>query len=166
MNARFALGAYFIFAAAHMIYMAVPGFGPYAHLRHEFQNPLDGGVFWPLVWTTVAESGALKDIFPSVHTAIPTYCVTFAILHRRQWPYGWVWPILLFWASQIVIATMFLRWHYLIDIVAGLTLAVASALASVRICEWEDGFRRREGLQPVFKPIWPRTEAVSQAEQA
>ena len=40
---------------------------------------------------------------------------------------------------------MFLRWHYLVDIVAGLTLATTAALVSHRIVVRE--IARREGLK-------------------
>jgi len=45
---------------------------------------------------------------------------------------------------------MFLRWHYLIDIFAGLTLATFAALASHRIVTWEAGHRVRRGVTPIY----------------
>jgi membrane-associated phospholipid phosphatase len=63
-----------------------------------------------------------------------------------------------FAATQIIIATMFLRWHYLIDIVAGLTLATTAALLSYAIVKWETKRRREAGLPPTFSIIeWPWT---------
>lgn len=75
--------------------------------------------------------GALKDIFPSLHTAAPTFFALFSVRHRRLAAFRFTWPVVAFFASQIILATMFLRWHYLADIVAGLSLSgVAMVVAS------------------------------------
>ena len=66
--------------------------------------------------------GAQKDIFPSLHTAAPTFFALFSFRHRSAAVQVHV-ADRAFCATQIICATMFLRWHYLIDIFAGLTLA-------------------------------------------
>jgi membrane-associated phospholipid phosphatase len=148
--AHFALGIFFVFCTGHLVYMLVPGWGPYRYLDGHFDNALEGGLFWSLVKTTVEAGGAQKDIFPSLHTAAPTYFAIFSYMHRRALPYRYTWPVLAFAATQIIIATMFLRWHYLIDIVAGLVLATTAALASYKIVRWETARRHRRGLPPIF----------------
>jgi membrane-associated phospholipid phosphatase len=60
----------------------------------------------------------------------------------------------------MILATMFLRWHYLVDVVAGVTLAVAGAYAGARIADWEYAKRERLGLQAAWMPLvypWERT---------
>jgi hypothetical protein len=58
-----------------------------------------------------------------------------------------------FVATQIIVATMFLRWHYMIDIVAGLTLAFTAQAVGQHIADWESAKRERLGLQPVWMPL-------------
>lgn len=53
-----------------------------------------------------------------------------------------------------MIATMFLRWHYLIDVVAGLMLATTAALLIGPVIDWE--LRRRE--HRLRTPLWPLLE--------
>jgi hypothetical protein len=57
-------------------------------------------------------------------------------------------------ATQIIIATLFLRWHYLIDVVAGLALRhdglASPAIASV---DRERARRERLGVQPAWMPL-------------
>ena len=60
---------------------------------------------------------------------------------------------MVFFASQIAISTMFLRWHYLIDVIAGLVLAAVVSHLSARIAIWEDEKRRGAGKEPVFTAI-------------
>lgn len=155
--AHFSYGIFFIFCTGHLVYLMVPGWGPYVHLASRFQHPLEGGLFWHLVKATVDAGGSLKDIFPSLHTATPTYFAIFSFMHRRTFPFRYTWPILAFASTQIIIATMFLRWHYLIDIFAGLALATTAALVSYRVVIWEMAFRARSGRTPIYTLLpWPR----------
>jgi hypothetical protein len=64
-----------------------------------------------------------------------------------------------FVAIQIIVATMFLRWHYLVDIVAGITLAIAASLIGQRVSDWERAKRDRLSLQTAWEPLvypWSR----------
>ncbi|MBX3186637.1 MAG: phosphatase PAP2 family protein [Labilithrix sp.] len=162
--AHFALGAMMVAGTGQLLYMVVPGYGPYHHLAGHFENPLEGGLFWRLVQATVAAGGSQKDIFPSLHTAVPTYFAIFSYMHRRVFPFKLTWPFMAFTATQIIIATMFLRWHYLIDIIAGLALATTAAFLSRKIVTWETERRRKIGAQPIFSLLeWPRSKAESGA---
>jgi membrane-associated phospholipid phosphatase len=106
------------------------------------------------VQATVADVGAQKDIFPSLHTAVPTMLTLFAFRYRRDsWPLRWSWPLVGFAASQIIGATMFLRWHYLIDICAGISLAALAVWFSDRAVRWDDARRERLGLAPAWTAL-------------
>jgi hypothetical protein len=157
--ARFAVGIFLVFMTAHLLYMVVPGWGPYWYLKGSFQNELEGARFWPLVRETVDVGGAQKDIFPSLHTAVPTYLAIFSFRHRRLFPFGYTWPVVSFIATQIIIATMFLRWHYLVDVVAGLALAGAASVAGQHIADWERQRRERLGIQPAWMPLAPASRS-------
>lgn len=159
--AHFSLGIFVVFCTGHLVYMLVPGYGPYRHLAGQFQNQLDGGLFWALVKATVEAGGAQKDIFPSLHTAAPSYFAMFSFIHRRAFPFKYTWPIMAFVAFQIICATMFLRWHYLVDIFAGLTLAAVAAFGSKKVIDWEKGRRQRAGVPPVFELLeWRKALGV------
>jgi len=144
------LGIVTVFTVGHLLYIAVPGYGPYAYLAGQFQHELHGGLWWPLVRHAVDSAGARKDIFPSLHTAAPTFLALLSLRHRKRLPFRFTWPFAILFASQIVIATMFLRWHYLIDVCAGLALAATSLLIAARVARWEKSSRERRGLAPVW----------------
>lgn len=155
--AHFSLGIVVVFCVGQLLYMVVPGWGPYRHLAGHFEHPLEGGLFWRLVKATVEAGGSQKDIFPSLHTAAPTYFAIYSFMHRRVLPFRFTWPFMAFAASQIILATMFLRWHYLVDIIAGITLATTAALVSRRVVVWETAQRRKRAVRPIFKPLpWER----------
>jgi hypothetical protein len=142
--AHFALGIFMVFCTGHIIYTIVPGFGPYHFLAGRFEHTLSGGPFWHAVMATVSDAGAQKDIFPSLHTAAPTYFALFSYRHRKALPYKYTWAVVAFCASQIIIATMFLRWHYLIDIFAGVALAYYGCRVSEKLVVADA--RRRERI--------------------
>jgi hypothetical protein len=153
---QFAVGMLLVFTTAHLLYMVVPGWGPYWYLRGTFHHELRGGAFWKLVREAVDAGGAQKDIFPSLHTAAPTFLAIFSFRHRRLVPFRYSWPVITFFATQIIIATMFLRWHYFVDVVAGLILATAAAVMGDRIGSWESAKRERLGRQPAWMPpVYP-----------
>lgn len=124
-------GGMMIIATGHFLYTLVPGVGPYASLV--FDEPLAGGFWWRQVEITVAAAGAQLDIFPSLHTAWPVYFMLHAYAHRDFLPYRVLWPILGFIALNIVIATMFLRWHWFIDVALGLLLAFGARAFAVAV---------------------------------
>ncbi len=85
-SAHFALGVFTVFCTGHLLYMLVPGRGPYRYLAGQFSHPLEGGLFWRLVKATVDAGGSQKDIFPSLHTAVPTFFAVYQFMHRRVLP--------------------------------------------------------------------------------
>jgi hypothetical protein len=155
---EFALGILSLYAIAHMLYMVVPAYGPWVHLNGQFSHELHGSFWWPLVRKTVDAVGARKDVFPSLHTAGPTFLALFSWRHRKKNPFRYTWPVVAFFATQIIIATMFLRWHYLVDIVAGLTLAISVTFVTPKVLAWERDRRARYGLEPTWTMLpWPKS---------
>jgi hypothetical protein len=141
-TAEFAVGTTLVFGIGQLGYMAVPGYGPVRHLASQFAAPLDGGFWWSCVAATVEDAGALKDIFPSLHTAVPMWFTLFAI-HQARTDKRWRWAAMVtgFFACNIVVSTMLLRWHYAIDVVAGLTFAITTSIVTPKLVRWEERFR-------------------------
>lgn len=146
------LGASIVCSLGHIGYTLVPGLGPFETL--EFAEPLNGGLFLGLVLDTVASTGAALDIFPSLHTAYPTFFALWAFSNRKHRVVKWVWPVLAFFAVNIVVSTMFLRWHWAIDVMAGLGLA----FFAWRFGQFASRFEMKKGTgsdrrQPVWEPL-------------
>lgn len=131
------IGAFVVCGGGHFIYTLVPGVGPYAAIP--FDAPLDGGFWWHQVQVTVHSAGAQLDIFPSLHTAYPTYFTLHAFAFRKTKPFKYVWPIIAFFTINMVTATMFLRWHWGIDVLAGLTLATTARITAMYFAQRESG---------------------------
>lgn len=154
-------GLLFVVCVGHTLYIAVPGLGPHAFLRGQFAHELSGGFWWPTVKAAVDSvggdsAGTRTDIFPSLHTACPTFLTLFSFRNRAHRPYRYVWPVTAFFTSQIIVATMFLRWHYLLDVIAGLTLATLAFLVSRAVPRLEARARAARGAGPVWRPLFGR----------
>ncbi len=145
-------GGMLVVSLGHTIYTLVPGEGPFAHYPELFQHELAvGGFWWSQVSKAVAAAGAQFDIFPSLHTAFPSFFALHAFRHRKTRPYKYTWPINAFLAINIMIATLFLRWHYGIDVIMGLLLAFSAqrlAMAAYRA----ETLRRDDERQEVWEP--------------
>jgi hypothetical protein len=108
------------------------------------------------VQLAVEERGALLDIFPSIHTALSVLCALHAFRYRNEAPMRWVWLLTLFAVANIVIATVFLRWHYGVDLIAGAALAASAQAVAIRM--WPHEGARAQGpskLQEVWEPFFP-----------
>jgi hypothetical protein len=152
-SAQFAIGTAVVFGIGQLGYVLVPGFGPTHHLASQYAGDLTGGFFWQAVLDTVQAGGAMKDIFPSLHTAGPIWYSLFA-WHRAHETSSRRWKALAvvttIFAAHIVVSTVVLRWHYVIDLAAGTLLATTAFWASKRATRWEQITRDRLGLRPAW----------------
>jgi hypothetical protein len=159
---EFMLGMLIIVCIGHTGYILVPGFGPFRAMPEMFEHELPSGLWMDLVWSTVRTNGAMKDIFPSLHTAGPCFIAMFSFRNRDRLPFRFTWPLLTFFAANIIIATMFLRWHYVIDVFAGFSLATLAALISPRVTRWEVTRRLASNL-PLLVPVFGRQSPQNSA---
>ena len=92
---------------------------------HEYAAPLAGGTFHRMILHAVERTGGNLGAFPSLHVGATAYTVLFDARHNRLRAWTYV-PVLLL----IAIATLVLRYHYVVDLLAGAGLAwIASRLA-------------------------------------
>lgn len=143
---EFSIGIISLYCIGQIVYSLVPGYGPVRELAGQFSSSFPHGLWLDSVMITVANGGAQKDIFPSLHTATPAFLTLFSFRNRRVLPFGYTWPVVGFFALNIVIATLFLRWHWVIDVVAGLVLAWFGWWLGVSLTSWEIRRRTRLGL--------------------
>ncbi len=137
---RFAVGV-LLLLLGHLIYLFVPARGPYEYLAHACSGPLPGGPIYAHVMATQIHAGPGLDAFPSLHTAITLYLVAFV---RQYWPrYRWVGYFL---ASQISVATVFLRFHYVVDVVAGAAFGFLVIASAPRLLDWYRRLRIDAGV--------------------
>ena len=157
---EFGLAMFAVVCLTHVLYFLVPGFGPHRHLAALFHHSLPAGRWHDMVMRAVASGGAQKDIFPSLHTGAPSLMAMFSFRHRAVRPFRYSWPLVAFFSVNIMGATIYLRWHYLVDVIAGLALAWAATAIAPRVIRWEERRRERLGLEPT----WPRWRGDAASE--
>ena len=112
----------FGFYLSYLGYIAVPAIGPrfLASIAEAQTKPLTGiWLFVPVRQMLDRAEGITRDCFPSGHTELTLLVLLYAYkLHRRSF-----WFFLPF-GIGIVLSTVYLRYHYVIDVVAGALLAV------------------------------------------
>ena len=119
-----------------------------ARLQHELTGQSGGRASA----TMVDSAGARTDAFPSLHTAAPTFIALHAFRQRNDLIFRWAWIPTAFLASRrIVISTMFLRWHHLIDVIPGSSPAFAMWIIVPIVARYEIS-RRRRGFRRCSHP--------------
>ncbi len=114
------IGALFI---GYLGYLYLPAVGPHAWLPGStWSVALDGDFIGPAVRSLNANHGGAfpRDAFPSLHTANAVTILLVAWRHDRR-----AFLVCLLPCAGLVAATVYLRWHYVVDVVAGAALAMA-----------------------------------------
>jgi membrane-associated phospholipid phosphatase len=104
-------------------YLLVPAMGPLKALTEHFGAPLTGGPITTLNDWVVQHGSAVYDVFPSLHVLMT--CVLLEH-DRREHPlrFQWMLPV----AVGLVLSTVYLRYHYAMDLLAGFLWFVAVRL--------------------------------------
>ncbi len=130
------VGALFI---GYLGYMFLPTLGPHAWLPlSTFSVPLDGDFIGPAIRSLNAGFGGAfpRDAFPSLHTANAVTMLLVAWKHDRR-----AFAVCLLPCCVLVFSTVYLRFHYVVDVAAGAALAVLWQLAVPRIVAREEASR-------------------------
>jgi len=114
----FTVGLFSLYGIGFLGYALVPAGGPYLALAGEFASPLVGGPIteWNAMLVHAGSSGV--DVFPSLHVAVSSFLLGFDFRHQRRRFWVYLLPCCGLWLS-----TLYLRYHYLIDVLAGFALA-------------------------------------------
>jgi membrane-associated phospholipid phosphatase len=129
------------FYIGYLTYVLVPAIGPIYTIS--YAHPI-GGIAASFV---AGKSLVAHDCFPSLHTSITIVMVTFVYRYRRKWL--WLYAPM---ALLIIWSTLYLRFHYAIDVIAGFALAlVMTQLAPRMVASWER-FRTRNASVSVQVP--------------
>lgn len=104
-------------------YLFLPALGPHAWLPSStWPVALEGDFIGPAIRSLNANHlGAFpRDAFPSLHTANAATILLVAWRHDRR-----AFAVFLLPCLGLIAATVYLRWHWVVDVAAGAALAVA-----------------------------------------
>lgn len=112
---RYYAGLFSIYAIGYLGYSIFPALGPYLATADHFQVPLDGWWITRVTTEIVLSASNRVDVFPSLHVANSIYTLLFDWMNRR-----WRFRLYIVPCVGLVVATLYLRYHYLIDVICGL----------------------------------------------
>ncbi len=120
-------GIVLCFYLSYVGYLLVPAIGPRFTLAHLQTADLQAGPFIATIQETLNGMEKNKtDAFPSGHTAVALMTLYYAWKKKEGLLAGILLPV----ASALVFSTVYLRYHYVIDVIAGIALTgVTIALA-------------------------------------
>ena len=141
---QFLTGWVFTYCISYLGYLFLPAHGPGAFLAGQFDVELRGGFFYAMVVRGVANTGGLIGAFPSLHGGSSLYLCLFDLKTNLLRGLTYV-PVVI----MIYGATIMLRYHYVIDLIAGTVIAVSCSFAGRRaFLRWAR--RRQEAGLPAL----------------
>lgn len=120
-----AFGIVLCFYLSYIGYLLVPAVGPRFTLNHAQTADLQTGPI--TLWIRQTLDGLehnKTDAFPSGHTAVALVTLVYAWKYREK-VLSW---ILVPAVSALIISTVYLRYHYVVDVIAGILLAALTVL--------------------------------------
>jgi membrane-associated phospholipid phosphatase len=139
------LGVIVCFYLGYLLYVVFPAAPPRLVLVYDFKRSLQG---YPHLFSNLsARAFALLPVdsraaFPSLHAAVSSLALLYAWRYVRPW----FWVLLPF-ALGLWVSTVYLRHHYVVDLIAGWMLAPAAAWAAPRLDAWWAERQRRRGYE-------------------
>lgn len=129
------------FFISYVGYLLVPAVGPRFTLNDQQAGPIKG-LFWGnyILEFLTAHAFNKRDCFPSGHTGITLIVLYYAHAHHKK-----LFAIMLPVAVLLVMATVLLRLHYVIDVIAGFGLAALAIFIAER---WNPRFLRAPNGPP------------------
>jgi hypothetical protein len=123
---RFCTGLYTVYAGGLIGYVLLPAAGPYVAMAGDFHRALEGGWLTRIHQAIVVQGTNGVDVFPSLHCGVTSFLLFFDRRHAPRRYRRLLAPVIVLWLS-----TIYLRYHYFVDVVAGFALSgIGLALAS------------------------------------
>jgi len=124
-RARFLTGFAVTYALAYLGYLFLPTTGPIEFLG---TVPPRGGAVHRMIVEAVASTGGNHGAFPSLHVGASSFLCLFDLRHDRLRGLTYA-PMV----GLIAFSTLFLQYHYVVDLIAGVAIAlVADRVAGER----------------------------------
>ena len=119
------------FYISYIGYYITPVIGPRFTLNHLQSFPLTGVLFFDFIRNTIVQAeGIMRDCCPSGHAMISLLTVLLAWRYTRNF-----FPIAVIWAFLIIFSTVYLRYHYVTDLIVGMALGFVVYWQGLKIVE-------------------------------
>lgn len=124
---EFYAGLFTVYGLGFLGYLLVPAAGPWLAYPELFDIKLYGGTITAVNQSMVEQGSNRVDVWPSLHCAASAFILLFAWRHHRR---EFHWLLLPF--VGLCLSTLYLRYHYFIDMLSGFILAAFALYESRR----------------------------------
>ncbi len=122
----------FCFYLSYLGYILMPALGPRFTINNLQTKELQGFIIaGPIQEFLNRLEGIKRDAFPSGHTGIALIVLYLAYRFNRR--FFWIClPVV----AALIFSTVYCRYHYVVDVIAGLGLTIVTILLGERYYEW------------------------------
>jgi membrane-associated phospholipid phosphatase len=124
----FHAGLFSLYGIGFIGYTLLPALGPWLALAAQYHRPLSGWWMTELMLAIYPYGTNGADVFPSLHCAVPAFILGFDARRDQRAFRRWLLPVVGLWLS-----TIYLRFHYFVDVVVGLGLAALALIVVVLV---------------------------------
>jgi membrane-associated phospholipid phosphatase len=128
------------FYIGYIGYVIFPAVGPKFSMANLFETSLSGNYITDklsFIMNYEISEYTRRDCFPSLHNGIILLILLFAFKHKKT--YGFIF---LPFAVALFISTLYLRYHYFVDMIAGFLLAIVMFYSGPLLNKWWEMKRR------------------------
>ena len=126
-------GIVLCFYLSYIGYLLVPAVGPRFTLDHMQTTDLQAGLFIQKIQSVLNGLEHNKtDAFPSGHTAVALITLYYAWKKKEKVLSAVLLPV----ALGLIISTVYLRYHYVIDVLAGIALTALTIYLAPKMNTW------------------------------
>jgi hypothetical protein len=128
----FLLGLTLTYAIAYLGYLLLPARGPAGFHAAHYAHALPGGPIHAFMQGAVEANGGAIGAFPSLHVGGAVYLCLFSLRRNRMRGLTYL-PVV----PLVALSTVVLRWHYVIDWLGGIAVALlALAVTPALLAAW------------------------------
>jgi membrane-associated phospholipid phosphatase len=127
-------------------YIILPAASPYVVIPELYHIDIWKGTSFISKWLQAIVNlspDRVRDAFPSMHNSITLLTVFMAWRYNRI-----IFWVLLPLAISLVIATVYLRYHFVADILAGFVVTIMAIYLSPKLDNWWYNWQKRQGIDP------------------
>ncbi|MCX7794348.1 MAG: phosphatase PAP2 family protein [Thermodesulfovibrionales bacterium] len=110
-------------------YILFPALGPRFYISHLHTVPLEGLLLMESIHELLNKlEGIKRDAFPSGHTAVALLCLILSYRVSKKF-FFFLLPVVVL----LIISTVYLRYHYVVDVIAGMMLTIIVLIAGPKL---------------------------------
>lgn len=132
----------------YFLFIIFPAAPPRIVLKPMFTISLHGHVLESLKYAIEVSAQDSRGAFPSLHCAVSFVSMFFGWRYLR-----WMFWVMVPMVIMLVLSTIYLRHHYVIDLIAGLVLAFIAFWIGPKVEDWWLGLKKKYDKQPAFKSV-------------